>query len=365
MTNNIIIVGGGIVGASFAYHAHLKNIKKISVITETLPGDSQQATSNTWGWVNGYASNDEDYASFRLASLNYWPKLIENINNISNTSEGAFFWDLKETEIFQTIDQHQKWGHSVSTKQETELEKFLPNLLIKPKNAGFGKNDLAVESTEICKKLFEKSHVNFLNRKVTKLIFEKNKVKGVQTGDEKIYADEVILATGLGTPEILKSINISFIMRSSLGLLAYTNPLPPLLNHPITGIDFHVRQDSQGRLIIGGRFDDDATKENDLAAAANMLVNEMKSRINFDGEITLDHFTVGTRPLPIDGRPKIGRLKNAVGEIIKGVYIAVMHSGVTNAPMAGKLGIEEIISGKQDRMLNTFSPNITRESKHV
>ena len=154
-------------------------------------------------------------------------------------------------------------------------------------------------------------------------------------------------------------------MRSSLGLLAYTNPLPPLLNHPITGIDFHVRQDSQGRLVIGGRFDDDATKENDLAEAAKMLVNEMVSRINFDGEVTLDHYTVGKRPFPIDGRPKIGRLKNSVGEIIKGVYIAVMHSGVTNAPMAGKLGIEEIVSGKQDKMLTSFSPHIIKENRNV
>ena len=365
MISKVIIVGGGIVGASFAYHAHLKNINQISVITETLPGDSQQATSNTWGWVNGYANNDEEYALFRLASLNYWPKLIENINNISITSKGAFFWDLKERDIFQTIDQHRNWGHSVSIKKEFELEKILPNLVNKPKNAGYGKNDLAIEATEISKKLFEKSHVNFLNKKVTKLIFEKNKVIGVQAGDEKIYADEVILASGLGTTEILKSIDVDFIMRSSLGLLAYTKPLPPLLNHPITGIDFHVRQDNQGRLVIGGRFDDDASKENDLVAVAKMLVKEITSRINFDGEVSLDHYTVGKRPLPIDGRPKIGRLKNSVGEFIKGVYIAVMHSGVTNAPMAGKLGIEEIISGKQDKLLTTFSTHTIRENRNV
>ena len=91
----------------------------------------------------------------------------------------------------------------------------------------------------------------------------------------------------------------------------------------------------------------------------------MVSRINFDGEVILDHYTIGERPLPIDGRPKIGRLKNSVDEIIKGVYIAVMHSGVTNAPIAGKLGIEEIISGKQDKMLTSFSPHINKENRNV
>ena len=54
-----------------------------------------------------------------------------------------------------------------------------------------------------------------------------------------------------------------------------------------------------------------------------------------------------------------------IGEIIKGVYIAVMHSGVTNAPIAGKLGIEEIISGKKDKMLTSFSPHIVRENRNV
>ena len=44
-------------------------------------------------------------------------------------------------------------------------------LFDKPKNAGYGKNDLAVEATEISKKLFEKSNVNFLKKKVTELIF--------------------------------------------------------------------------------------------------------------------------------------------------------------------------------------------------
>ena len=50
---------------------------------------------------------------------------------------------------------------------------------------------------------------------------------------------------------------------------------------------------------------------------------------------------------------------------IRDSYIAVMHSGVTNAPMAGKLGIEEIISGKQDKMLSTFSPCTIIENRDV
>ena len=67
----MIIVGGGIVGASFAYHAHLRGVSEITQITGTLSTDKEQATGNTWGWVNGYSPNDKKYAAFRLANLKY------------------------------------------------------------------------------------------------------------------------------------------------------------------------------------------------------------------------------------------------------------------------------------------------------
>ena len=88
----MIIVGAGIVGASFAYHAYQNGVDKITVLSSHLPGDKNQATSNTWGWVNGYASNDKSYATFRLANLNYWPKLINYISNLNYTSKGCLLY---------------------------------------------------------------------------------------------------------------------------------------------------------------------------------------------------------------------------------------------------------------------------------
>ena len=73
----IVVIGGGIVGASFAYHASQYDLKKITILTEALPCDQRQATSNTWGWVNGYTNNDRRYADFRLANLDYWPTFIQ------------------------------------------------------------------------------------------------------------------------------------------------------------------------------------------------------------------------------------------------------------------------------------------------
>ncbi len=355
----MIIVGAGIVGASFAYHAYKNGVNKITVLSSHLPGDRNQATSNTWGWVNGYASNDKSYANFRLANLNYWPKLISYISNLNYTSKGAFIWDQGEKELRKTIKQHQGWGQSVKISTKSELKKYLFNLINIPPMAGFGADDLAIDGVKATKELFKASESKIIKTKVKEIVCESNNVIGVKIDDEIIYDDEVIITAGLGASKLLSTINIPFEMHSSLGLLVYTKPLPPLLKYPITGFNFHARQDDKGRLIIGGKFDDDSSQEENITGAAKKLIQDMAVRLNYNGNMILDHFTLGKRPLPVDGRPKIGRLINQKGQKLNGIYLAVMHSGITNAPLAGKFGIDEILSGKRNYLIRDFSPQKT------
>ncbi len=355
----MIIVGAGIVGASFAYHAYRNGLDKITVLSSHLPGDKNQATSNTWGWVNGYAINDKSYAAFRLANLNYWPKLMSNVSNLNYSSKGAFIWDQGERELQRSIKQHQSWGQSVKISNKSELKRHLPNLINIPTKAGFGTDDLAIEGVRATKELFKASGSKIINTNVKKIICESNNVIGVKTDDEIIFDDEVIISAGLGAPKILSTINIPFEMNSSLGLLVYTKPLPPLLKYPITAFDFHARQDDKGRLIIGGKFDDDSSQEANIEGAAEKLIQDMSTRLNYNGNMILDYFTIGKRPLPVDGRPKIGRLTNQKGEKLNGIYLAIMHSGITNAPLAGKLGMDEVLTGKRNNLIRDFFPQKT------
>ena len=361
MTKRMIIIGGGIIGASFAWHLRRQGVDDLMVMAEALPGDPKQATSGTWGWVNGYADDDPEYAAFRLASLRYWPQMISQIEGLQATTEGAYIWDLDETALPKSIHQHRDWGHDVSLVNGADIRSALPALKTCPGQAGLGRHDLAIEGRTAARAMLSASGVPCHEVKINRLIRQGSRITGVETDQGIIAGDEIILAAGLGTPALLNGIDVDFAMRSSLGLLAYTQALPPLLDHPVAGLDFHVRQDQDGRLVIGEAFTATADDDPDPQTSAENLVAAMAARLelsNFDdqGDIRLDHFTLGRRPLPIDGRPKIGRVHDCEGEMIDGLYMAVMHSGVTNAPLAGRLGAHEVITGQRDPLLLAFLP---------
>ena len=69
-----------------------------------------------------------------------------------------------------------------------------------------------------------------------------------------------------------------------------------------------------------------------------------------------DFYTVGYRPTPKDGFPIIGGVDAAPG-----LYLAVLHSGVTLAPLVGSLAAAETVSGDPDSQpapfrLSRFAP---------
>ena len=62
------------------------------------------------------------------------------------------------------------------------------------------------------------------------------------------------------------------------------------------------------------------------------------------------HFA-GVRPLPKDGQPYLGAVKS-----IPGLYVATSHSGITLAPVHGKVISELILDGKTDVPIAAYSP---------
>jgi glycine/D-amino acid oxidase-like deaminating enzyme len=63
----------------------------------------------------------------------------------------------------------------------------------------------------------------------------------------------------------------------------------------------------------------------------------------------LARYSIGYRPTPKDTLPIVGRIPGVVG-----AYVAVMHSGVTNAPAIGAYVAEDVLGDRQNALIAPY-----------
>ena len=121
-----------------------------------------------------------------------------------------------------------------------------------------------------------------------------------------------------------------------------------MLNGLVMAPELHVRQLADGTLLAGTDFGGTNPGENPEQAAAE-LFGSMRKALKNGNALEMSHFTVGYRPTPTDGFPIVGPVDG-----MPGLTLAVTHSGVTLAPVLGRLLSEEILQGHHDPLLKPY-----------
>jgi glycine/D-amino acid oxidase-like deaminating enzyme len=137
-------------------------------------------------------------------------------------------------------------------------------------------------------------------------------------------------------------------LKSSPGVLVHTAPLPALIERVVLAPAAHMKQKPDGRVVtglgFGGTPSTDASREGG-AAFLKIAASVLPELAN----ATLEKVTLGYRPLPADEFPIVG-----TGAARPDVYLAVMHSGVTMAPLMGRLAAIEILDGVRAEPLEPY-----------
>jgi glycine/D-amino acid oxidase-like deaminating enzyme len=146
---------------------------------------------------------------------------------------------------------------------------------------------------------------------------------------------------------VLASVGVVLPMRRSPALLVRSRPKARLLNGLLISPEMELRQTADGRLLAVGDIGDADIDDGSRPAAA--LFEQMRGLIRSGTDLAFENHTVGYRPIPKDGYPAIGRAGD-----LTGLYVAVMHSGVTLAPVVGRFAADEILKGERDPLLAPY-----------
>jgi len=185
---------------------------------------------------------------------------------------------------------------------------------------------------------------------VNEIVHESGKVRGVVVGGLEVAASQVVVAAGTGATGLLDPLGVHLPMNNRPGLLAWTLPVEPALNRLIQSPGCHLKQEADGRIVACEDFTGGS-----LAVGPEALTDRLLERVTrllpHLGNIALDHHTIAERPTPQDGFPAVGKPAE-----VSGLYVAVMHSGITLAPAIGRFAATEILDGTQVEMLAPFRP---------
>jgi glycine/D-amino acid oxidase-like deaminating enzyme len=353
MAKKIIVLGGGIIGASAAFH--LARGGASVTLMEQAPAIASVATAHSWAWLNASWGNPPPYVSLRMESLRQWRALASVNSKLAARWCGSLLWDYPTEELRAYAAARQAENHQADLVSGDDVKRMEPQLAEVPELAVhvLGEGDI---DPVVATQGFVEAASSFGVRLETGISVKKLHEKGghvsleLSTG-EVLSADEIVLAAGGATSSLLGTIGVKLAMDLPPGLLIRARAKPNSLRGLVMAPGIHARQQADGLIIAGSDFtgsEPGADPQSTAAATFKRLQELLKP----EAGLVMAGFGVGERPTPADGFPAIGRPKGT-----RNLYVMVMHSGLTLAPAAGSFAAREILEGERDPLLAPYHPD--------
>ncbi len=350
----IAVVGGGIMGASIAYHL-AKRGAEVTLLEQRAPAAG--ATANSFAWINAGSKRPRGYYDLNHLGMAGWRRLEHELGpRLVMQWGGTLQWQAEadRAEAFRrAVAAQQAWGYSARLVDAPELRRLVPMLEPGPVAAGsFCDEEGTVDPVAATRLLLEAAvaHGAVVRHPAAVSAFDRDgaAVRGLRVGNETLAVDAVVLATGVDMPVLGKLLGFDVPMEESPGLLAHTTPHARLLERIIVAPGATLKQLPNGEIVTGVDFGGSPSRDTSAATGRKLLdgASRLVPRLK---DTTLDRVTLGFRVLPADGQPIIGRVASRPN-----VYLAAMHSGITLSPAVGQLAAIELLDQVEVEILKPY-----------
>ncbi len=358
------VVGGGIVGASIAMHLARAGAQ-VTLFERSAPATG--ATAKSFAWINAFTNNPH-YRALRLKSIYAYQELDKEIQ-LQVSWGGAIHWaeNLAGAERLKAnTAEFDQAGYSARMITSQDVAGLASNLRLGRFDAAmYSPLDGHVDPVHTTHIFLEqaKNHGAIVIHpcEVTELRFKGDRLSGVSTTAGEYSLDRLIVAGGVDTPTLAAQAGYTAPLIHAPGILVHTSKTKALLQQVVESPHIYFKQHRDGR-ITGT----DEPYAPDIPAHQGILqgpqempdeirlmhgeriLGKIRSKLSGAGDANYDHLTLGYRPMPQDRLPIVGFSPGN-----SDVYIAVMHSGVTLAPIMGRYITHEIMN---DDLIDELAP---------
>lgn len=368
-----IVVGGGIVGSSIAYHLARAGIETLLVDR----ADDGRATDAGAGVVSPATSSQtasDAWFSLAVAAFDYYDDLHERLAVEQDGPTGydprgllAVAIDDDELEEFEALsgrveDRRRSSGYlapgtarEVSAEEAREL--FPP--LAEPQRAFHFEEAARVDGRRFADALQRAGTGHGLeveSASVDALRLTDGAVTGVTTADgRRLDAENVVVAGGAWSPSFGTQLGVSIPVDPVRGQVVHVSPSADIESWPMVASlrDRVLAPWSGNRIAVGAtREPGEGFEPHATVSGVRTVLSEIERVAPGLADAAFADLRVGLRPVSVDGLPVLGSVPD-----VSGAYLATGHgaTGLTHGPYTGQL-VADLVRGAEPAVdLTPFS----------
>lgn len=371
----VVVIGGGIVGASTAYHLSRPEITggadvEVIVVDQAHTGKATLAGAGiVCPWPSAAATGA--YLDLYLAGAGYYPSLIEALAADEHGQRSLGFRRVGALVVSERDDDlaaaQERTERRAAGRPEVGRVERISNrkarALFPPLRRGVDalhiEGAIRVDGGRLAQTMLRTAMAERVSAHAgsATLVIDDRRVTGVRLGDEVIPADRVVVAGGAWTNELLEPLGpgLSVDVEPQKGQIVHLRVDADTSNWPVVmpvGLQYLVGFDD-GRVVVGATRETDSGFDTRVTAGGQVQVLEAALAVApglADAEII--ETRVGLRPLAT-GRPSIGRHDQVDGLI---VGTGLGPGGLTMGPLCGRLLAEITLDQQASYDVSSYRP---------
>lgn len=359
-----VVIGSGVIGSSVA-HELAKAGATVTVFEKGRIASGTSAVS--FAWTNANGKRPREYHALNVAGMRAYIDLAREFGDARWFNQtGSFeWWTTKAAQEKQAagVRIEQGWGYGVDFITPDRVAIMEPDIDVKaiadapiiyyPEE---GWIDPLLYAATILRSASERWGLKVYTDTAIKAVeIRSGHVAAVVTATgERFDADVVVNCTGGASKDSLGDVP-GIPMKSTIGVLAFTQPVATTLRRQFHADDLDVRPDGAGRLMLHKiSVDDQLSEPKSLrpdGLEATTILDAARQYLPALKGVSIEAIRTTVRPIPGDGLTCAGPMPQ-----VDGYYVGVTHSGISIAPQMGRLLADEIVHGTIREELSLFRP---------